>query len=604
MGKPSILSRLTPLLEKRRTPAVWALLAVVLTSPSILSGYYQDDHLIRLRFQGFPNLPGVKGAVLDTCVFGDGDPEQNRVRMERGIWPWWTPEDWKIAFWRPLCSLTHWADWRIFGDRAWLMHLHSILWYGLLVYLLALLYRRLLMPPWVAGLAGLLFLLDAAHAFPVSWIATRNAALSSVFIVLVLYFHDRWRRDAWRPGMPAALAALALGLLGSEATVASGAYLAAYALFVDRAPWSKRISSLLPYLLVVVVWRAVYDALGYGVSGTLLYIDPLHQPVELAWGVLRHLPILLFTQFAASDATLSNFLPPLGIMIYLCIAAVFLLAMPYVLWPLLRNDRVARFWALGMVLSALPVCTTMPQGRELMNPSIGAMALIAQFLAFRASSRRENEPRGYRMLAGGFAGLWVFLHLIVSSVSLPVSSYATLTQNEQIAVRLNATAPADSAIRSQTLLTVSTPADLLAATLPIMRAAANEPTPPYGRVLSAGVRHLEVTRTDERTLRLRMDDGFMTRPWCQVFRNPVTHPMKKGDTIRLTGLTVEVAEVTNDGRPVDALFRFDVPLEDPSLRWIVFKGMAYVPFTPPAIGETVQVKGPAFADIVRWFLTQ
>jgi hypothetical protein len=604
MGKPSILSRLTPLLEKRRTPAVWALLAVVLTSPSILSGYYQDDHLIRLRFQGFPNLPGVKGAVLDTCVFGDGDPEQNRVRMERGIWPWWTPEDWKIAFWRPLCSLTHWADWRIFGDRAWLMHLHSILWYGLLVYLLALLYRRLLMPPWVAGLAGLLFLLDAAHAFPVSWIATRNAALSSVFIVLVLYFHDRWRRDAWRPGMPAALAALALGLLGSEATVASGAYLAAYALFVDRAPWSKRIGSLLPYLLVVVVWRAVYDALGYGVSGTLLYIDPLHQPVELAWGVLRHLPILLFTQFAASDATLSNFLPPLGIMIYLCIAAVFLLAMAYVLWPLLRNDRVARFWALGMMLSALPVCTTMPQGRELMNPSIGAMALIAQFLAFRASSRRENERRGYRMLAGGFAGLWVFLHLIVSSVSLPVSSYATLTQNEQIAVRLNATAPADSAIRSQTLLTVSTPADLLAATLPIMRAAANEPVPQYGRVLSAGVRHLEVTRTDERTLRLRMDDGFMTRPWCQVFRNPVTHPMKKGDTIRLTGLTVEVAEVTNDGRPVDALFRFDVPLEDPSLRWVVFKDVAYVPFTPPAIGETVQVKGPAFADIVRWFLTQ
>jgi hypothetical protein len=78
--------------------------------------------------------------------------------------------------------------------------------------------------------------------------------------------------------------------------------------------------------------------------------------------------------------------------------------------------------------------------------------------------------------------------------------------------------------------------------------------------------------------------------------------MKKGNTIRLTGLTVEVAEVTNDGRPVDALFRFDVPLEDPSLRWIVFKDMAYAPFTPPAIGETVQVEGPTFMDIARWYL--
>jgi hypothetical protein len=524
--------------------------------------------------------------------------------MERGILPWWTTENWKIAFWRPLCSLTHWADWRIFGDRAWLMHLHSILWYGLLVYVLVLLYKRLLMPPWVAGLAGLLFLLDAAHALPVGWIATRNAALSSVFIVLVLYFHDRWRRDAWQPGMPAALAALALGLLGSEATVASGAYLAAYALFLDRAPWPKRIGSLLPYLLVVVVWRVVYDALGYGVNGTLLYVDPLHQPLEFARDILRHLPVLLFTQFAASDPSIWSFLPPLGIWIYLSVASVFLCAVAYVLWPLLRGDRVARFWALGMVLSALPVCTTIPQGRELMNPSIGAMALVAQFLAFRASPQPENEPRGYRMLAGSFAGLWVFLHLIVSAISLPVNSYTATTSAEQLAARLNATAPSDTAIRNQTLITVSVPADLLAATLPIMRAVANEPAPLYGRVLSAAVRHLEMTRTDERTLRLRMDDGFMTRPWCQVFRNPVTHPMKKGDTIRLTGLTVEVAEVTNDGRPVDALFRFDVPLEDPSLRWIVFKDMAYVPFTPPAIGKTVQVKGPAFADIVRWFLTQ
>ena len=604
MGKPGILSRLTPLLEKSSTPAVLALLAVALTSPSLWSGYYQDDHLIRLRFQGFPNLPGVKGAVLDTCVFGDGDPEQNHVRMERGILPWWTTENWKIAFWRPLCSLTHWADWRLFGDRAWLMHLHSILWYGLLVYVLVLLYKRLLMPPWVAGLAGLLFLLDAAHALPVGWIATRNAALSSVFIVLVLYFHDRWRRDAWQPGMPAALVALALGLLGSEATVASGAYLAAYALFVDRAPWPKRIGSLLPYLLVVVAWRVVYDALGYGVNGTLLYVDPLHQPLEFARDILRYLPVLLFTQFAASDPAIWSFLPPLGIWIYLSVASVFLCTVAYVLWPLLRGDRVARFWALGMVLSALPVCTTIPQGRELMNPSIGAMALVAQFLAFRASPRPENEPRGYRMLAGGFVGLWVFLHLILSSISLPLNSYTAPTKAEQLAARLNATAPSDTAIRNQTLVTVSTPADLLAATLPIMRAVANEPVPQYGRVLSAAVRHLEITRTDERTLRLRMDNGFMTRPWCQVFRNPITHPMKKGDTIRLTGLTVEVTEVTNDGRPIEALFRFDVPLEDPSLRWVVFKDMAYIPFTPPAIGKTVQVEGPTFADIVRWFLTQ
>jgi hypothetical protein len=557
-----------------------------------------------LRFQGFPNLPGVKGALLDTCVFGDGDPGQNHIRMDRGILPWWTPPDWKIAFWRPFCSLTHWMDWQLFGDRAWLMHLHSILWYGLLVYILALFYRRLLLPAWVAGLAGLMFMLDAAHALPVGWIATRNAALSSVFIVLVLYFHDRWRRDGWRPGLAAGPAALVVGLLGSEAAVASGAYLAAYALFVDRAAWWKHVGSLIPYLLIVVVWRAVYETLGYGVSGTLLYIDPLHQPLDLARDIVRYLPVLLFTQFAASDPAIWSFLPATVMYIYYGIAVVFLCAVTYVLWPLLKSDRVARFWALGMLLSALPICTTIPQGRELMNPGIGAMALVAQFLGWRASQRPENEPRGFKMLAAGFAGLWVFLHLIVSAVSLPVTSYTGTTDAERLAARLNATAPSDAALRNQTLLTVSLPADLLAATLPITRAVANEPAPKYGRVMSAGVRRLEVTRMDDRTLRLRMDDHFMRRPWCQVFRNPVTHPMRKGDTVQLTGLTIEVTEAATDGRPVEALFRFEVPLEDPSLRWIVFKDMAYVPFSPPGIGQTIEVEGPTFADIAHWFLSK
>ncbi len=602
MNKQSILSRLTPLLEKRSTPAILALLAIAFTLPSLWTGYYQDDHLIRLRFQGFPNLPGVKGAVLDTCVFGDGHPDQNRARMELGFLPWWAPEDWKIAFWRPLCAITHWADWKLFGDRAWIMHIHNLIWYGLLVYALAILYRRLLVPPWVAGLAGLLYLLDASHALPVGWIATRNAAFSSFFIVLILYFHDRWRRDDWGPGAILALLMLALGLLASEATVAAGAYLAAHALFLDRGNLLKRFGRLIPYALVVIAWRGIYDALGYGVNGTLLYIDPIHQPFEMARDLVRFLPVLLFTQFAASDSAIWSFLPPAAIAVYYGIAVLFLCAATYVLWPLLRRDAVARFWALGAVLSTVPVCTTMPQGRELMNPGIGAMALIAQFLAWRVSTPHDSEPRRYRRIAWGFAWLWVILHLIVSSVSLPLNSYTAPTSAEKLAARLNSSAPSDAAIRNQTLLIVSMPADLLSATLPIMRAVANEPVPGHCRQLSAGVRHLGVTRVDERTLRLQMDDNFMTRPWCQVFRNPATHPMKKGDTVRLTGLMVEVTGVTNDGRPKEVLFHFDVPLEDPSLRWVVFKDLAYVPFTPPAIGETISIDGPTFKDIVRWFL--
>lgn len=53
-----------------------------------------------------------------------------------------------------------------------------------------------------------------------------------------------------------------------------------------------------------------------------------------------------------------------------------------------------------------------------------------------------------------------------------------------------------------------------------------------------------------------------------------------------------VVSVDRKGQPVDLIFRFPVPLEDPSLRWITWKGRGFVPFTPPAVGESVVVPVP------------
>jgi len=592
------------LLQGAYGPYGLSLLAVAITLPSLWAGYYQDDHLLRLRFQGFPHLPGVQGSVLDAFVFGDGNPQQNHVRMERGIFPWWTPSDWKIAFWRPLAALTHYGDWVVFGDRAWIMHLHNLAWYGALVFVLARFYRRLLAPSWAAGLAALMFLLDASHALPVGWISMRNAVMSGFFVVLTMHYHDRWRRDNWGPGVFLAGLALALGLLSAEAAVAVGAYLVAYALFIDRGRPASRLASLLPYLAIVVAWRVAYDALGYGVNGSMLYTDPVRQPVQFAADALRYFPVLLFCQFAASDPMAWNFLPRPWAALYLAVACAFLLVVLRVLWPLLRRDRTARFWAAGAVLATLPLCATMPEARLLMNPGIGVMALIAQYLAWRAKPRppSSSESRGYRLLARGMVGLWLVLHLGVSSVSLPVSSYAAPTTTERVMDAINDSAPADEALRNQTLMIVYAPADLIGATLPPMRAAMGKPVPQYSRELAAGVRWLEFKRTGERTFIVRLDDTFMSKPLSQFFCNPATHPMRPGQRVELTGMTVEILTVNGRGAPREAAFHLDRPLEDPSLRWIVFQGRAYAPFSPPEVGERLTVTGPTVSDVLRWFL--
>ena len=53
--------------------------------------------------------------------------------------------------------------------------------------------------------------------------------------------------------------------------------------------------------------------------------------------------------------------------------------------PLLRRDREARFWTLGMVLALLPISATFPANRLLFFVGLGAMALLARLLA---SARR------------------------------------------------------------------------------------------------------------------------------------------------------------------------------------------------------------------------
>ena len=423
----------------------------------------------------------------------------------------------------------------------------------------------------------------------------------SVFIVLVVYFHDKWRRDRSRACMYLAWLMLAAGLLGSEATVSAGAYLFAYALFVDRAPLHKRIVSLLPYLFIVIVWRMAYQHLGYGVSGTMLYTDPVVQPRQFLGDLLHHLPLLFFSQFITTDPSVYNFLPSTPVFFALWTVFVLtLILVGRVLWPLLKVDGTARFWALGMVLSALPVCTTIPQGRELMNPGIGATALVALFLGRHYLGNREKTRRGQR-LAKAFVVIWLATHLVLAAVAMPISSYSAPAMPEQAARRMNAGAPNDVKLKDDTLIIVYSPADLLGSTLSVMRAAMKENVPGHCRTLSAGVSAVDVSRRDDRTLVLDLDDSFLTRPLCQVFRDPVANPMKAGDVVRLSGFEAGVEAVTKDGRPTRVAFRFDLPLEDPSLRWVVFKGESYAPFAVPKPGESVHVQSPSFSELVRWY---
>jgi hypothetical protein len=270
-----------------------ALLAVVLGSPAIWSGTQLDDDFHRVSLLGFPARLAAASTGKGMFAFLDGDPTRNRLFKEVGVAPWWMADGIRAAFWRPFTELTHRLDYHLWPDLPALMHLQSLLWFAAAVLAVTALYRRVIGAGWVAGLAAFLWAVDDTHGISIGWIANRNALITVFFGLATLLAHDRWRRDGWKPGAALAPALLAFGLLSGEAALATTGYLAAYALCLDRGRPVQRLLTLVPYGALVVGWRAAYQLMGYGASGSGLYIDPVRDPGRFAFAVVQRAPVLL-----------------------------------------------------------------------------------------------------------------------------------------------------------------------------------------------------------------------------------------------------------------------------------------------------------------------
>jgi len=118
---------------------------------------------------------------------------------------------------------------------------------------------------------------------------------------------------------------------------------------------------------------------------------------------------------------------------------------------------------------------------------------------------------------------------------------------------------------------------------------AGEPVPKRVRALAPGLPSVTVRRLDTHTLMVRPERGYLVLFFDRLFRNG-RQPLSLGQKIALTGMTVEVTELTADNRPAAAAFRFDTPLEDRSLRWLVWIEGRFRPWSPPPIGETVELR--------------
>jgi hypothetical protein len=565
-------------------PFAVALMAMLLALPSIQSGFQTDDWWIRAALLAPPGLEATFPAEkVDIFRIADGNPTRTQQLVDKGMLPWWTPASFKLWFWRPASEWTHRLDYLLWPDAPMLMHLHSILWFGGWVLSASLLFRRLMPIRWVAGLAGVLFALDYGHSLPACWLAARNALLAGLCGTACLLCHDVWRRrkrTVW--GCLAALL-LGLALLCKESAIGVCAYLLAYAVFLDTGQLRSRATSLIPYAMVVASWHTIYRMVGFGVAGSSMYLDPLDSLWTFLRGVAHRAPILLLSQWALPPAETAWILGPLGRHILWGVAAVLLVSLFYLLYPLLKTDRTARFFFSGMLMSVVPACLGMMSSRQLEFVGWGAAGLLA--LLFRSlwqnSHTAQSNAKRYSYQAVLIA--LAVIHLVVSPVTFLMTHryFVKVTQAQHTAlVQETMMSPA---LEGKTVILLDPPTTSHSTYLLILRALQGKPLPVRIRSLVPGrdqTQPIRVHRLDAYSLMVQVEGGIPV-DLTQCGKNAI----RPGERIVLVDMAVHIIDPPRKNAPTCLVFEWTEPLESSGFVWFRMQGERYVSWEPPAMGS-------------------
>jgi hypothetical protein len=570
--------------QHRLAPLVFGLLALLLTLPALGVGLIGDDYFHRMILLGIPD-GGFESPPL-RYLFSFVPEGRQQYMMDRGYLPWWCDPGIRIAFSRPLTALTHLADYALWPDRFGLQHLHSLAWLLAGVALVAILYRKVHGATLTAAVAAAFFAVEDAHALPAGWLANRNGLICLVAGTGVILLHLAWCRRPSPGRLLLALAALGVALGCGEAAIGCLAYVAAWQLTERQGSWPRRLAPLVPYGLVVVAWRAIYVYAGFGTGGSSLYVDPGGQPSRFLLALGERWPILVLGQWLQLPIDLWLILPRAAQLTLAVVAAAVTAGVAALLWQLLRNERRARFWLLGMGLAMIPVCAAFPMDRLLVFAGIGAFGAIAMLL--ESVGVWPWGPASGARWRRSAAWLLLVVHGPIAASLLVVRTMALPLWGSTFSVGAEA-APADPEVAEQTFVFVNGN-DFPVVYARLIRLVEGEAPAPRRVVQLAAMTTVNtVEREDERTLVITSRGGFLLLDVDRLLASPERR-FDVGERIERPDYFAEIRSLTSDGRPSVVAFRFREPLEDRSLRWLYWKDAELIEFPLPGVGERAVVE--------------
>lgn len=619
---------------------------LLLRYDSFFTGFAADDYAQLAMIDGtYP----VKRAFWDLYSFSNGTAEEGAKLHHSGFYPWFAHRELSLSMFRPLASAMIWLDYRMFGSDAVPYHVHTALWWAGMVLAVAWLLGALL-PRTVACVALAFFAVDESHTVPIAWLANRCAITASFFGVLGLLAYVRHREGGARALAWVSALCFTLAVGFGEYALCIVPYAAAYELWRLRqgrrvpAPARPPLGAALrdhalaawPIALPSAAYLALRHALGQGPRHSGIYISPERDLGGFIALVLQRVPVLFADLLAAVPAEMWTFgslwsgpLHQLGWVserwlwspapwrrAHSILGAVVLLLGVIAWWLLTRKLRREearaaqtsappfelrhlRWLVWGGALSVLPVVGSFPSSRVLMVPEIGAAAFLATLVVLGLAElrRRAAHGRARAALIALAAGSVLCFHFF-----LP----ARVSHADSAGMRLGATATRkaiftmEANVRKLPLQRVVVLAAREYGTsmyIPMTRARFGKPAPPLCWTLSLTPAPHVILRESATAFRLAPMNGFamLTTAPEELLSDP-NDPFVPGSVVDLGGMTITVLET--DGPRVQAIrVEADVPLEDPSL-WFVVPTMAGIRrFPMPRIGEIAHVPEPVIPPL-------
>ncbi|MBP7934202.1 MAG: hypothetical protein KA354_06085 [Phycisphaerae bacterium] len=572
-----------------RIAACLVLLGVFSHAGSLRWGFLYDDYFHQFALRGLGQRTTMPWWGLYEFTAGD--------RLQMPDWrthPWWASPDFKVRFFRPVTSLTLWADYRLWEDWAPGYHLTSLACFAAFLWLAFRLYIALGVPA-RASLWALAFLaVKDGHTLLVSWIASRNGLLGAVFVVATVLAAvrsttSRHPRRWLLIGVGCFLLACGSRESGIMAAPLVGLYLLTLGPCATGRPMIRRIGPCLrsPALWILGVlafgFLTFYVLRDYG-TRSLMYPMPWRDPGAYLARFAVFIPVSLLSLFlgVASDVVpaFPQYTPWL-----ICAGVPLLAGVGYILFRLLGWTRIVVFAVGWIFLSFLAVGGTEPSDRLLMDASVASCLLIGMAFDRLLPLKQQWASRQYAQFI-----LAVFLLLgLVSSVPMTIARSVMIARVAHTDRSIIRDAEIEAAVPApRHVFLLNSPSNMLSLTMATTWAVIHHDRQTEFFPLQFGRRGLTWKRIDEHTMTLTATGPpFLENRFERLFISPgVT--LVEGAHYRTSAFTAVAEDVEGDGiRTVR--FVFDRRIDDPANQFLSWHAGRLTRTEPPAIGARVEL---------------